>query len=181
MIKIDLLNKKSICHALLSSTNDPNTLIPIKGVVEDIHFNEKIPFYDIKIIKFYDNIDFLKDHFFDKSFLRTYQKKPKYISIPKTIKNVADLENWFNENQSIRFCVESTFVTRTKNEMVEIYNKIQEYLIIQNLRLIRTSIMRPLYDGHLKINSKIEFKERLRRMIGDKMSEEEFNQLNDSI
>jgi hypothetical protein len=178
---IELIDKKSICHALIASSISPETLIPIKGIVEDIHFNEKTAYYDIRIIKFYDNIDFLKRVLIDRPFLLKFKGKVKSISIPKEIKTAAALENWFSEKSSYRFCVEAPFVTRSKNEMVDLFNKIQEYLIIQNLRTIRTSAMRPLYDGPFRMYSKIEFKERLRRMIIDRFTEDEFDRISDSI
>jgi hypothetical protein len=181
MIEAELLNKRSICHALIASTNSPDILIPIKGVIEDIHFNDQIPYYDIKIIKFYDTIEFLKRHLYDRPFLLKYKGKSKGLVIPKKIKTASELETWFSEESVYRFCIESTFVTRTKNEMSELFNKIQEYLIIQNLRTIRTSTIRGLYEGPFKIASKIEFKERLRRMFGDRFTDEDFSRLSDSI
>ena len=181
MIEAELLNKRSICHALIASTTFPDILIPIKGIVEDIHFNDQIPYYDIKIIKFYDSIEFLKKNLYDRPFLLKYKGKSKSMIIPKKIKTASELETWFSEESTYRFCVESTFVTRTKNEMSELFNKIQEYLIIQNLRMIRTSIIRGLYDGPFKIYSKIEFNERLKRMFGDRFSDDEFFRLSDSI
>jgi hypothetical protein len=181
MIPIDLLNKKSICHALIASTSSPDILIPVKGVIEDIHFNDQIPFYDIRIIKFYDNIEFLRKNLQDKSFLLKYKGKSKAIKIPKSIKTASELENWFSDTSSYRFCIESTFVVRSKNEMVELFNKIQEYVIVQNLRAIRNSTIRPLYEGPFKISSKIEFNERFRRMYGDKFDKDEISRIFDSI
>ena len=181
MIQIDLLNKKSICHALIASTSSPDIFIPVKGVIEDIHFNDQIPYYDIKIIKFYDNIEFLRKNLHDKPFLLKYKGKSKALIIPKTIKTASDLERWFSDTSSYRFCVESTFVVRTKNEMSDLFNKIQEYVIVQNLRAIRNSSIRSLYEGPFKISSKIEFNERFRRMYGDKFAEDEISRIFDSI
>jgi hypothetical protein len=180
MIKDKLLDKKSICHALLYSTSSPETIIPIKGVVEDIHFEEDIPRYSIKLIKFYDNINFLKEHFIGKPFLLKHKAKPKSFQIPK-LTTVVELENWFIDECPHRFCVESTFVVRTKNEMVELFNKIEEYLLIKHLRSIRESSLRSLYEGPLKIQSKIEYRERLRRMYGDKFNDSDFNEFSESI
>lgn len=45
MIKSQILDKKSICHALLTPTSDPEIMIPVKGVVEDVFFEEDIPVY----------------------------------------------------------------------------------------------------------------------------------------
>lgn len=181
MIKDKLLDKKSICHALLYSTANPNIIIPIKGIIEDIHFEEDIPHYSIKLLKFYDNIHFLKENFFDKPFLLKHKGKAKVIQIPKTIKTVPELQNWFIDDCKSRFCVESSFVVRTKIEMSDLFNKIEEYLLIKYLRIIRNSTIRPMYEGPLRISSKIEFKERLRRMYGDKFDNNSFDQYSDFI
>lgn len=180
MIKDKLLDKKSICHALLYSTSSPEVIIPVKGIIEDIHFEENIPKYTIKLIKFYDNINFLKEHFIGKAFLLKHKAKPKAFQIPK-VKTVIELENWMIDECPHRFCVESTFVVRTKNEMVELFNKIEEYILIKHLRIIRESTIRSLYEGPLKIQSKIEFRERLRRMYGDKFSDKDFEEYSDFI
>jgi hypothetical protein len=180
MIKGNLLDKKSICHALIYSTSSPEIMIPIKGIVEDIHFEEDIPKYSIKLIKFYDNINFLKENFIGKPFLLKHKAKPKSFQIPK-FKTVVELENWFIDECPHRFCIESTFVVRTKIEMTELFNKIEEYVLIKHLRIIRESSLRSLYQGPFKIQSKIEFKERLRRMYGDKFNGSDFDEYSDYI
>lgn len=182
MIKTELLNKRSICHALLYSTSYPDVIIPIKGVIEDTHFEENIPHYTIKLIKFYDHINFLKEHFINKPFLLKYKHKPKAFLIPaKNSRNVVDLENWFIDECTHRFCVESSFVVRTKIDMTVLFNKIEDYLIIKHLRVIRNSSMRGLYEGNLKVSSKIEYKERLRRMYGDKFDGNDFEEFSEFI
>lgn len=181
MIKDKLLDKKSICHALLYSTENPQILIPIKGVIEDIHFEEDIPHYTIKLIKFYDGINFLKEHLYDKAFLLKHKGKPRPLLIPKKIKNTSELENWFNDESTYRFSIESSFVVKTKAEMMDLFNKIQEYVIIKHLRLIRDVTIRQSYDGPFKISSKVEFIERLRRMYGDKFNLNEFERYSDFI
>ena len=180
MIKTELINKKSICHALIASSSSPDILIPIKAIVEDTHFNENIPYYDLKIIKIYDGIDFMKRHFYDKPFLTRYKGKTKPLCIPNTIKTAAELERWLADSD-LRFCVESTFVVKTKIEMVELFNKIQEYLIVQALRSLRSAISRPLYEGPLRIESKVEFGVRIQRAFNDKLTDQESKELIDSI
>lgn len=172
MIKSELINKKSICHALIYSTQNPEILIPIKGIVEDIHFREDIPIYVIKLLKFYDNIYFLKENLYNRPFQLKIEAKPKPFIIPKEIKTVVELENWFIDVCQHRFVIESNFVVKTKNELVDIFSKIQEYLIIKNLRVARDSSMRPLFENPLKISTKIEFEQRIKRMYGDKFDNE---------
>lgn len=169
MIKDNLLDKKSICHALIYSPSAPDVIIPIKGLIEDIHFEEDIPIYSIKLIKFYDSINFLKENFYDKPFLLKYKNKPKVFFLPKK-KSVAELENWMIDEFSHRFCVESSFVVKTKLEMIDLFNKIEEYIIVKNFRAIRESSLRGLYQGPIKIQSKKEFGERFKRMYGDKFN-----------
>jgi hypothetical protein len=181
MIKTELLNKKSICHALISSTSTPEILIPIKAVIEDIHFSDDIPHYDLKIIKFYDGIDFLKKNMLNKPFILGYKKKGKPVIFSTKIKTASELERWFSDESTYRFCVESTFVVKTKVEMSDLFNKIQEYLIIQNLRAIRNTTLRPFYEGPLRMDSKIEFEQRLKRAFGDKLSDSQSKELFDSI
>lgn len=167
MIKAQILDKRSVCHALLTSSYDPEIMIPVKGIIEDVFFEEDIPIYSIRIVKFYDNINFLKTSFIGKSFLTNYRGKPKPISLPKDIKTLNELENWLGDKSRYRFCVESNLVVRTKVEMLELYNRIQEYLILQKLRFIKKISLRSSYDGPLRLNSSEEFNNRVRRAFAD--------------
>ena len=172
MIKSLILDKKSICHALISSTSSPEILIPIKAVIDDVFFEENIPVYQLKVIKFYDNIHFLKEHLYNCPYLTNYKGKSKPLKLPK-INTTAELENWFSDRSSYRFYVESNFVVKTKIEMLDLFHRIQEYIIYKELRSIKRSIMRSAYDGPLKINSRIEFNERIKRAFGDKFDNDE--------
>jgi hypothetical protein len=167
MIKTQILDKRSICHALLTSTYDPEVMIPIKGIIEEVYFEENIPVYSIRIIKFYDNIHFLKSNFIGKSFLTNYKGKPKPIQIPKEIKTITEMENWLGESSKYRFCIESNLVVKTKNEMMELFNRIGEYLLLQKLRAIRKIVLRTPYDGPLKLNSTAEYSIRIERAFSD--------------
>ena len=167
MIKIQILDKRSICHALLTSSYDPEIMIPVKGIIEEVYFEENIPVYSIRIIKFYDNINFLKQNFIGKPFLTNYRGKPKPITLPKEIKTTAEMENWLGENSKYRFCIESNLVVRTKNEMMQLFDRIGEYLILQKLRSIRKIILRTPYNGPIKINSVAEYSIRMERAFSD--------------
>ena len=63
MIKHKLIDKGSVAHALISSVHEPNILMPVKVTIKDIKFDEYNPLYLVKIVKFYDNINFLKKYF----------------------------------------------------------------------------------------------------------------------
>ena len=165
MITSNILDKKSICHGFISSTSKPDVLIPFKGIIEDIQFHENFPRYSIRIIKFYDNIYFLKEFLTDGFYQQKFEGKPKSVTIPASIKTVPDLESWII---SCRFVVESNFVVKTKNEMVAIFTKLQEYLIAKAYREIQQFSVRSLLESPLKLESKVELKARIKRMYGDK-------------
>jgi hypothetical protein len=172
MIKTKILDKRSICHALITSSYDPETMIPVKGVIEDVFFEENIPVYSIRIIKFYDGINFLKSTFVNKPFLTNYKGKPKPLKLPKDIHTVIDMENWLGEKSKYRFCVESNMTFRTKNEMMEFFHKIQEYLILQKLRFVKRILLRTPYQGPLSLNSIVEFDTRIKRAFSDLFPEQ---------
>lgn len=165
MITSEIFDKKTICHGFISSTSKPDVLIPFKGVIEDIQFHENFPKYSIKIIKFYDNIYFLKELLNDGFFLQKFDGKPKSVNVPTSIKTVPELEEWIAK---IRFVVETNFVVKTKNEMIDIFRRIQEYLIAKSYREIQQFSVRPLLESPLRMESKAELKLRIKRIYGDK-------------
>ena len=75
MIKSEILDKRSICHALISSTRNPEIIIPVKAVIDDVFFDENIPTYILRIIKVYDNIHFLKEFLYNTPYLTNHKVK----------------------------------------------------------------------------------------------------------
>jgi hypothetical protein len=118
---------------------------------------------------------------YETPYLTNYKGKSKPLKLPK-ISTTAELETWFSEKTTYRFCVESNFVVKTKIEMLDLFHRIQEYIIYKELRSIRRTIMRSAYEGDLKLHSKVEFSERIKRAFGDKFSNvEDLNSFIDSI
>ena len=60
MIKHKIFTKGEYVQALISTTQNPNVLIPVRGLIYDVKFDDVNPRYQIRIKKFYDNIVFLK-------------------------------------------------------------------------------------------------------------------------
>ena len=172
MIKHKLIDKGSVAHALLSSVHEPNVLIPVKVTIKDIKFDEYNPMYLVKIVKFYDNINVLKKYFIGNSFANNFQKKPRPFWIPKDINTVQKLENYLEKEDS-RFyvVVDSIHTTRYKNDMNDMFNKMQDFLIYRNISELSELTTRNAYSGSLKISSKAEFFIRLKRMISDKVDD----------
>ena len=170
MIKHKLIDKGSIAHAIISPINDPNKFIPIKVVIKDIQFDEYNPLYLVKIIKFYDSIYFLKKYFMNNKFPNNFDKKARNFWISNDIKTTNDLQNYL-EREDSRFyvVVDSIHTTRYKQDMVEMFDKLQDFLIYRNIQDLQELTTRNCYSGKLKFQSKTEFFARLKSMISDKI------------
>ena len=57
--------------------------------------------------------------------------------------------------------------------MIEIFTKLQEYLIAKAYREIQQFSVRSLLESPLKMESKVELKARIKRMYGDKFKSTE--------
>lgn len=167
MINHDLIKVNSICHALLSSPSNPNILIPIKGVIREVKYDESNPLYRVQILKFYDHLFFVKKNFVNKSFRHNFKKKPKTFWInTDNVKTIHDLENLMIEEKNW-VVIDSLLVFKYKNEMQDMFNKIQEFLILKNIKEWRNNSTRSFYKGKLHIKSKYEFDVRMAKMIQD--------------
>lgn len=172
MIKHKLIDKGSIAHALISPINEPNKFIPVKVVIKDVKFDEYNPLYLVKIIKFYDSIYFLKKYFMNNKYPNNFDKKPRTFWIKDDIKTTEQLQNYLEKEDS-RFyvVVDSIHTTRYKNDLNDMFNKIQDFLIYRNISELSELTTRNAYSGNLKFSSKSEFFIRLKRMISDKVDD----------
>ena len=59
MIKHQLFAKGDNIHALISTTQNPNILFPVRATIYDVKFNDINPQYQIRVKTFYDNIYYL--------------------------------------------------------------------------------------------------------------------------
>ena len=75
MIKHKIFTKGEYVQALISTTQNPNVLIPIRGLIYDVKFDDVNPRYQLRIKKFYDNIVFLKANLFGGRFIRDFEGK----------------------------------------------------------------------------------------------------------
>tara|TARA_Y100000385_G_C12935389_1_gene568644 strand:+ start:437 stop:991 length:555 start_codon:yes stop_codon:yes gene_type:complete len=170
MIKHKLIDKGSIAHSLISSISEPNVFIPVKVVIKDIKFDEYNPLYLVKIIKFYDSIYFLKSHFMNHKFSNGFDKKARPFWIKDDLRNTNQLQNHLEKEDSRFFVVvDSIHTFRYKNDMTDMFNKLQDFLIYRNIQELQELTTRNSYSGQLKFSSKTEFFVRLKRMINDKI------------
>jgi hypothetical protein len=173
MIKHELIKKGGIGHALITSSTYPNILIPVKVVIKDVKFDENNPQYLVKIIKFYDNTHFIKTYFMNMPFKNKLDRRSRIIEFdsefkPKTTEEI--INHMAIKEHKYFVVVDSISCTRFKNDMQEMYNKIQTYLIERDIDSIKDRCTRAYYSGSYSMPTKNEFFARLKRMVVDLVS-----------
>ena len=172
MIKHKIFTKGEYVQALISTTQNPNVLIPIRGLIYDVKFDDVNPRYQLRIKKFYDNIVFLKANLFGGRFIRDFEGKETRINLKrqeyKTVKEleerVFDGEKW----KQYLITVDSVFCVKTRGEQVELFNKIQDFQTEVALKELYELTSRTQYTGQYKFQSKGEYVKALEKFLGDR-------------
>ena len=166
-----IFNKGQFVYCLLASHTNTNILLPVKGVILDSKWDPVNPLYRIRIIKLYDNMKFLKQHFFGMNFRHEFENRArKMILKADDFKTTKALEDRLNDKDRERFYVviESVMCTKTKIGLSELFEKVQFYMISKNLKEIRDISTRPFFKGPLSLDSPKEFDARYKKGWADK-------------
>tara|TARA_R110000803_G_scaffold59157_3_gene117564 strand:+ start:2135 stop:2698 length:564 start_codon:yes stop_codon:yes gene_type:complete len=173
-----IFNKGQTVYCLLASHTNPNILLPVKGVILDSKWDPVNPLYQIRIIKFYDNMKFLKRHFFNMNFRHVFENKARKLTLKsEDFKTVSSLEERLNDTDRARFYVviESVMCTKTKVSLSGLFEKVQFYMISKNLKEIRDISTRPFFKGPLSLDSVKEFDVRYKKSWYDKFKLSNFD------
>ena len=149
----DIIGIDKVCYFLISSYNEPNILIPCKGIVTDYKIKNSEIMYKIKISKFYESSEFLKNYFYGMLFYTDFNQSTKSKLGISDTKNDSDLKQSL-ENKSIVIVVNGFMVFDTQDEMNYIFNKLNLYFISKSVFELREHISRVNYDGVLKMSKK---------------------------
>lgn len=181
MLHKEILNKNEFCYVLLSSYNEPNILIPIKGIIKDIKFDYDEPNYLVRIEKFYDNMTFINRYVKDMFFYTNFDSKNRTNLGINTIDNIADLNRHLEEN-AVTIVSHNLMTFETKGRMFEVFDKIHFYFLMLNFFNLKENLTRSVYRGSLKFkDGKKEFFDRLENFIGDKFPTDDGIELKDII
>jgi len=175
MKKHRIFNKGDYVYCLLSSYSHPDIFLPIKGIIIDTKWDPVNPLYKVKILKFFDNINFLKKYFFDMNFKHRFEIRAKKFALKsEDFKRVSELEERLNEKDHHRFnvIIESVMCTKTQNDLNELFNRVQFFIISRNLKEIRELSARSFYKGAFSIDSLSEFNQRFKVSWEDKFKKE---------
>lgn len=182
MIRHKLFAKGEHIHALITNSKFPNVLMPVRAIIHDVQFDDKMPRYQIRITKFYDDLDFLKRYMFgmkyDKSFEGGYTK---FNLTRKNFKTRKELENQINSNwETYMIVVDSVMCARTYDEIIKLYNDVQDFLIERKFKEIFEMSNRTVYkNGKYFYKSRGIFDAHLKKFLGDRWDgdPEYFNKL----
>jgi len=182
MIRHKLFSKGEYIHALITNSKFPNVLIPVRCIIHDVEFNDKMPRYQIRIIRIYDDVDFLKRYMFgmkyDKSFSGGYTK---FNLSRKRFKTRKELEDHINSNwESYLIVVDSVMCSKTHTEIIELYTNIQDFLIERKFKELFELSNRSTYSsGKYFYKSRGIFEAHLKKFLGERLDPdpEYFNKL----
>ena len=180
MIKHKIYAKGEYVQALISTTQQPNVLIPVRGLIYDVKFDEINPQYQIRIKKFYDTMYFLKQNIFGGRFIRDFEggetrinaKRTNYKNTDEFVEQLIDGPNW----KKYLIVVDSVFCTKTIDEQQKLFNSLQTFMIENKIKEIYEMSTRYPYrkaKGEFVFESKGEFIASLKKFLGDKLPKDE--------
>jgi|TARA_B110000444_G_scaffold261408_1_gene313273 hypothetical protein len=172
MIKHKIFAKGDYIQALISTTQAPNVLIPVRAMIYDVKFDDVNPQYQIKIKKFYDTINFLKRNLFGGRFIKNFEGKDTRINLKRqeynTVKELEDRVFGGEKQDLYMLCVDSVFCVKTRAEQIKLFNKIQDFQVESTIKALFNLSNRSSYTGNFKFHTKGEFVKALQKFLGDR-------------
>lgn len=175
MIKHRLFSKGEYIHALISNTSFTNVLFPVRAIIYDVKFDEKMPKYQIRIVKFYDDLSFLKRYFFDTNFEKNFNGANTKFRFKRSQFNTKkELQEHLEANaETYLITVDSVMCTKTLNQALDLYNSIQDFLVEKNLRELYEMTTRQVYkEGQYHYETRGVFEAHIKKFLGDRVSKQ---------
>ena len=174
MIKHRLFSKGEFIHALISNTTYPNIVFPVRAIIYDVQFDEKMPRYQVRIVKFYDDINFLKRYFFDTNFEKGFKGgMTKFRFKRDQFKTKDELAKHLERNpETYLITVDSVMCTKSYNQIMDLYLSIQDFLVEKNIREMYEMVTRQVYkDGQYYYHTKGIFTAHLKKFLDEREPE----------
>ena len=175
MIKHRLFSKGEYIHALISNTKHSNIVFPVRALIYDVKFDDVMPKYQIKIVKFYDDLNFLKRYLFDLKFIKNFEGgQTRFRLNRQKYKTREQFQKYIDANEETYFVVvDSVMCTKSYNQILELYNNIQDFLIEKSIKDLYEMANRQSYSkGAYYYESKGVFEAHLKKFLGDRVPED---------
>jgi hypothetical protein len=174
MIRHKLFSKGDHIHVLISNNRYNNIVFPVRAIIHDVEFNDKMPRYQIRITKFYDELDFLKRYMFDMKFDRSFDGSLTSFRISRQrFATVKEFQNYIDSKwETYLVVVDSVMCVRTYAEVNELYNNIQDFFIEKTIKDLYELSTRNTYSkGSYYYGSKGIFEAHIKKFLGDRAGE----------
>jgi hypothetical protein len=171
MIRHKLFSKGEHIHVLISNNRYNNVVFPVRAIIHDVEFSDKMPRYQIRITKFYDDIDFLKRYMFDMKFDRNFNGALTSFRISRQkYSNIKDFQNHIDSKwETYLIVVDSVMCVRTYGEITELYNNIQDFFIEKTIKDLYELSTRNTYSkGKYYYESKGVFQAHIKKFLDDR-------------
>lgn len=174
MIKHKLFSRGEYVYALLSDAQNPEYMFVVKGLIYDTKYDDISPLYQLKIVEFFDDIDFLKRFFFQSSFKKDLNaSKYTRINLKRDLyKTREDLlqavggPNW----KSYLVVVDSIYCASTQHEIFELLRKLQDFMIEKRLKEIYELSNRFIYNkGQYYFQTRGLYEIAIKNFLGDRL------------
>jgi len=173
MIRHKLYAKGEHINLLISNSRHNNIVFPVKAIIHDVEFNDKMPRYQVRILKFYDDIDFLKRYMFDMKFEKTFEGGVTTFRVARQrIPSVKEFQSYIdNKWESYLIVVDSVMCVKTYEEIITLYNNIQDFLVEKSLRDLYELTNRSIYSkGKYHYESRGVFEAHIKKFLGERAS-----------
>lgn len=174
MIRHKLFSKGEHIHVLISNNRYSNIVFPVRAIIHDVEFNDKMPRYQIRITKFYDELDFLKRYMFDMKFDRNFDGALTSFRVSRQkFATLKDFQNYIDSKwETYLIVVDSVMCVRTYAEINELYNNIQNFFIEKTIKDLYELSTRNTYSkGSYYYGSKGIFEAHIKKFLGDRAGE----------
>jgi hypothetical protein len=171
MIRHKLFSKGEHIHVLIANNRYNNIVFPVRAIIHDVEFNDKMPRYQIRITKFYDDIDFLKRYMFDMKFDRNFEGALTTFKLSRQkFATVKEFQNYIESKwETYMVVVDSVMCVRTYGEVIELYNSIQDFFIEKTIKDLYELTTRNTYSkGSYYYGSKGVFQAHIKKFLGDR-------------
>jgi len=171
MIKHKLFSKGEYIHVLIYNNRYENIVFPVRAIIHDIKFDDKMPRYQVKITKFYDDLNFLKRYMFDMKFDRDFDGgKTTFRMSRSKFNTVKEFQNYIEASwETYLIVVDSVMCVRTYKEVDTLYCNIQDFFIERTIKNLYELTNRNSYkNGNYYYESKGVFTAHIKKFLGNR-------------
>lgn len=161
-------------YCILSTHSNPNVLIPVKAKVTDVQWNAVNPLYKIRVTKFFESLQFLEETFLNMGFRNSFEspKIKRPVLSTKVYRTVEEFTAIINKDNE--FVVDGTMCVQKLEELEELFESIEFYIISTYLKDLKTHTTRSFLKGPFKLTKK-EFDDKFKSVMTDNFNTYKIN------